>query len=486
VKQGGWLLWDVPSQYGFLSILLPSVLPTPNAWASLYLVQGFLYAVVAAAMFVLLRSFRRGWPAYLLAFVVTATTLFFRPRSEELLLAAQMTPAGGPMRFFWPFAVLAVITWKYKERDRIGFRRFALTGTLVWIAGVAWSAESAIYCTAAWLAAYTVALLQRVVIERRRSRIVWRNVAAAIALPVLAALCWVGTTALIYRVMGGQSPDWMSYYEYALLFSGGYSALTIDPAGPVWYLVAIFSVISTAGIYFIRTDALHPRVIVAAGAWGTVWAVSSYFVSRSHPVNLLSLTPLLLVSCALVFRASRRLEQRWLGMARLAFVPLLTVPATLTLAHRNLITELMRPQISPGLIASQIPPLDTSLVALARTAGMIPAHPVFYVSDGKFIMPPWPLDSGRAVVQTSATSWMPKPYEMISTLPAWRRNVYMSRFGARTGIGGWLVQRKTDVNPAYEELLRELSHSYARTAAYQNDKWIIEQYTPRAPLPNQP
>ena len=486
VKQGGWLLWDVPSQYGFLSILLPSLIPTPNAWVSLYVVQGFLYAVVATGMFMLLRSFRRSWLSSALAFSVTASTLFFRPRSEELLLAAQMTPAGGPMRFFWPFAVLAVIAWKYQRRDVVGFWRFALTGTLVWITGVAWSAESAIYCTAAWLAAYTVALVQHVVVERRRSGIAWAEVSAAIALPLLAALCWIGVTALVYRVMGGQSPDWMSYYEYALLFSGGYSALTIDLSGPVWYLVAIFALISTAGIYFIRTDALHARVMVAAAAWGTVWAVSSYFVSRSHPVNLLSLTPLLIVSCALVFRAARRLEQRWLAMARLAFVPLLTVPAALTLAHPNLVAELRQPQISPSIIASQIPPLDASLVALARTAGMTPADPVFYVSDGKFIMPPWPPDSEKAVVQTSATSWMPKPYEMISTLPAWRRNEYMSRFGARTGLGGWLVQRKADVNPAYRELLGELSRSYARTKAFQNDKWIIEQYTPRAALPNQP
>ncbi|HVF39112.1 MAG TPA: hypothetical protein VM939_04365 [Gemmatimonadaceae bacterium] len=485
VRQGGWLLWDVPSQYGFLSILVPSAVPAPNGWAALYVVQGFLYMLVAVGLYVLLRSFRRNYIGYLLALAVTVTTLFFRPRTETLLLAAQMTPAGGPMRFFWPFAILAVVLWKYERGNAVSFRRFALTGTVVWVAGVGWSAESAIYCTGAWIAAYGVATVQRYSATRMTETRALRKLLTAIALPFVATGVWVGATTIVYRVVEGHGPDWTAYYEYALLFSGGYSALPIDHSGPVWYLAAMFGLVSTAGIYFIRSSPLHDRVMVIAASWGTVWSISSYFVSRSHPVNLLSLVPLLLVACLLAFHVARPLDQRWLQIARLVFIPLIAVPPALTLAHSDFVQELGRPQMSPAEIASQMPSMEKSLVSLAVQAGMTDSDPVFYVSEGKFIMPPWPIGPDK-VVRTNETSWMPKPYEMIGTLPASRRDTYMNRFRERMGIGGWLIQRKADINPAYADLLDTLETSFQRVSAHENELWIIERYVPQSTLPNRP
>jgi hypothetical protein len=36
VRSGGWLLWDTPSQYGFLNILLTALIPFRSAWDSFY------------------------------------------------------------------------------------------------------------------------------------------------------------------------------------------------------------------------------------------------------------------------------------------------------------------------------------------------------------------------------------------------------------------------------------------------------------------
>src|SRR5262249_32015835 len=43
LRQGGWLLWDVPIQYGFLNTLLVAWLPTENVWQSFYLVNSLLH-----------------------------------------------------------------------------------------------------------------------------------------------------------------------------------------------------------------------------------------------------------------------------------------------------------------------------------------------------------------------------------------------------------------------------------------------------------
>ena len=51
---------------------------------------------------------------------------------------------------------------------------------------------------------------------------------------------------------------------------------------------------------FLIEDWKDFRLVVAAGVWGGIWSLSSYFVSRSHPVNLLSLAPVLLFAIAVL------------------------------------------------------------------------------------------------------------------------------------------------------------------------------------------
>jgi hypothetical protein len=56
VRQGGWLLWDVPSHYGFLNTLVVAAVPVQSAWQAMHLVNGFLLACSAALVFFLLRG----------------------------------------------------------------------------------------------------------------------------------------------------------------------------------------------------------------------------------------------------------------------------------------------------------------------------------------------------------------------------------------------------------------------------------------------
>jgi hypothetical protein len=114
LRQGGWLLHDTPSQYGFLSILIPSALPG-GAWISFWYYQAAIYAIVGALMFIIFRRLRGGVGNLLLSFLVVFTTLFFRPRSATLILPAQMTPSGGPVRFLWCFVLLGWLLLVFRE-----------------------------------------------------------------------------------------------------------------------------------------------------------------------------------------------------------------------------------------------------------------------------------------------------------------------------------------------------------------------------------
>jgi len=51
VRQGGWLLWDVPAQYGFLSELAIAWIPAASPWESLFVLNALMCFLLAATVF---------------------------------------------------------------------------------------------------------------------------------------------------------------------------------------------------------------------------------------------------------------------------------------------------------------------------------------------------------------------------------------------------------------------------------------------------
>jgi len=485
LRQGGWLLWDAPAQYGVLSILIPTLFPG-NAWQSFYLFQALCNAVVALLMFWALGGTLSSVSRIILATAVTSTTLFFRPRSATLLLAGQMTPSGGPVRFIWPFVMLAFVFNHYRQsmspggRDGPAGQRFEIAGHLIWLGSVCWSVEAAIYCSAVWFPAYVLFLMHRASGELRSGRSrgdVLRLLLRSVALPLGAIFLIVGAVSVFYRVALGHSPDWMSYLEYALLYSGGFHALPIDPSGSVWFLLIVFLSISTAVVVYLFKDPWHPRVMVLAGAWGGVWAISSYFVSRSHAANLLSIATFLIFAAAITLRViADQAPELWHGLIRVAFVPMFVAPVALTVAHPAFVGEITKPQLSYGSITEQIPLMEPSLNRLLIDAGAKPTDPVVRIGDGRLMLPAWrPSDArGRKVV--SPYSWLPKQYEIIGTLPPGRRQKYIDRIARHLHLSGWLIHSKSGGIPDFDKQLSDIQRTHVETRRFENEDWIVSWY----------
>ena len=485
LRQGGWLLWDSPAQYGILSILLPTLFPG-NGWQSFYLFQGICNAVVALLMFRALRGVRPSIVRDIVAVALTVTTLFFRPRTASLLLAGQMTPSGGPVRFIWSFVMLAFIFSYYRrssataEGDSRGDVRFALWGNLIWIGSLLWSVEAAIYCSAIWFPAYLIHVLQRAASHRQAgtptSAITLRAWVFVVA-PFVGLVSIVVATSAFYRVALGHFPDWMGYVEYALLYGGGFRALPIDPSGSVWYLLIVFLAISTAVVIYLLRAPLHPRLMVLFGAWGGVWAISSYFVSRSHPANLLSITPFLVFAVAVSLMVlDREGWEPWHDLFRVAMVPIFAVPIALTIGHPGFVAQITTPQLAYGSFTDQIPLMEPSLNQLLLQAGVKPSDPVVRIGDGRLMLPAWkPTEPGKPRV-VSPYSWLPKQYEIIGTLPASRRRKYIVRIADHLRLSGWLIHSKSGGIADYAQQLADISATHVETRRYENKDWIVSWY----------
>jgi hypothetical protein len=487
LRQGGWLLNDTPSQYGFLSILIPAVMPG-SAWVSFWYYQAVIFALVAVMMYMVFRRLRDGVGNLLLATALVFTTLFFRPRSDDLILPAQMTPSGGAVRFLWSFVMLGwlLTVFLHRRRDKdesisswsAPQGGFPLAGHIIWLCSIAWSFEAAIYTSAAWFSAFAVYLMQRGVDERARGASrsqVARNTLKSISVPIVMLIGLYLLLRTVYTIAGKGAPDMHGYIEFGLLYSRGFGALPIDPHGAIWYLILVFALISTAVVRFLVEDWRDFRLVLAAGVWGATWSLSSYFVSRSHPVNLLSLAPVLIYGLAIVLIVVRHSTRRdWHSYMRAAAVPVLAIPIAMTLGHPALWKNLKMHQLGPHEFTRQLTPMDPELQKLLNAVHAKPTDSFVRIVDGRLMMQPWNAGNGNRIV--SEKSWLPKPYEIIGSLDSARRQVYLDRNSG----GGWLIHHASDTIPHFDSRLAEILRTRQVDLNRSLGPWTVYRISPRA------
>lgn len=484
LRQGGWLLWDNPTQYGVLSILLPTLLPG-NAWQSFYVFQAVCNIVVALLMFWTLRGVGPSSARSLIAFAVTAATIFFRPRTATLILAGQMTPSGGPVRFLWSFVMLSMIFVYYRRRvsgeaQQEAAPDFVMWGSAIWLASVLWSFEAAIYCSAIWFPALTIYLGQGAVIARRGGvarAVIFGRIVRSLVVPLAVLVILVLAVGTSYRVVLGHSPDWMGYIEYAVLYGGGFHSLPIDPSGSVWLLLVVFLAMSTALVMYLFADATRPAVLPLAGAWGGVWAISSYYVSRSHPANLLSIATFIIFAAGVTLSVLQ-LEgwKPWHDLIGVAMVPVFAMPVILTVTHPGFLSGITTPQLSYARFTEQIPLMESSLNDLLLRAGAKPSDPVVRIGDGRLVLPAWRPSTAAQPRVVSPYSWLPKQYEIIGTLPANRRRKYIDRLAQHLGLSGWLIHSKKNGISDFAQQIADISRTHLETRRFENSDWIVSWY----------
>ena len=227
VRQGGWLLWDVPAQYGFLNTLVVAALPFKSVWQSAYFLNSLLLFLSAGFLFFVLRSISIGVRNYVFSLAVTLAAVFLMSGWPPALLGPQVFPSIGPFRFFWCYALLAVLIWEFngsgEKRYRIPF-----IGTLLWLIGSLWSSESAVYCAAIWLPAYTLIAIRRTRVDLHLPTKPVRVTIAWLIAPIVVLVVTLGLISAYYLLRLGHGPDWRSFYEYSFSFAGGFFSIPIS------------------------------------------------------------------------------------------------------------------------------------------------------------------------------------------------------------------------------------------------------------------
>ncbi|HEY8839742.1 MAG TPA: hypothetical protein VIO80_03680 [Candidatus Dormibacteraeota bacterium] len=479
VRQGGWLLWDVPSQYGFLSELTIAWMPTSSPWEGLFILNSLMCFLLATTVFVLLRSLGRGILNLFMSFIVALVACLIRPGVRDGIVGPNGYPSTGAFRFLWCVVLLLILVTLLRVSASRARLAVLLLGNVVWVVGVLWSAESAIYSTFVWLPGYFLMLLaERWSQANVRRRIL--SIGLLSAVPVLLLAAALAIVLIVYQIGLGHGPDLRSFYEFGLTYQAGFGAYPIDPGGPGWLLFLAFATTLVTLMWNARKQpALASIVLVATAA--LIYSTSSYFVGRSHPNNVWNLAPQICIALAVTLAlADRHLPEDPLPrLLRLVAAPVLIIFLLGALGDRAAVMDwVTRPQDDIAHIDTALKATDPSLQTLLAEH----AHPgdrIAYLAAGSdpVLSPHLYTD---IVQPNGAPLWLPlAPFAEINILPRARGVLYLERFIAKHPEGGWLIEPTGPRPQDGAWVLNVIAAHFTPGPTYSNGKFQLTFWRPK-------
>jgi len=79
----------------------------------------------------------------------------------------------------------------------------------------------------------------------------------------------------------------------------------------------------------------------------------------------------------------------------------------------------------------------------------------------------------------SDRSWLPKPYEIIGSLPPARRRLYIER-NALNNAGGWLVHNRSITIANFNDRFAEIEQTHVPVKKFERGDWVIWYMKPLA------
>jgi hypothetical protein len=319
MEQGGYLLWNTPSTYGFLSMITPYLIPFGDAWQKMYFVNGILRLAFGLLIFTVIWN-KRGLLWYVISIGLTLAIVYYLPGSANLNNSAE-TPSGGAMRYFW-IVLLMYIVVGIREKE---LKTQMLFITPIWLVGVFWSFESAFFVSAV-LGPY---VLYHLFFNPEKS---FDHLKYLIIYPGLSFTFIVLLISLFYYFRLGHLPDYFMFIEFAFGNVGGYFSEIFTLNTPLWVHAIILS-------WLLSQVNDKKNIHVLFSIWFGLWAILSYSIGQSVGIGLLKLLPIYIFGLFLSFQL---LENNKEKKVIYNFIPLFVIILTITFGNPKSIRHLYK------------------------------------------------------------------------------------------------------------------------------------------------
>jgi hypothetical protein len=465
VLNGGWLLWDTPSQYGFLNILLASQVPAASAWQSFYIFQGTLLFLVSTGVYLAARRCTSTSVFHRLAvFAIVFMSLFF---ADPELIGPYPFPSSSVVRFFCVYALVLVVWFIPK----FGLRQ-ALALSISWTLAVLWSAESAIYGTAIFLFILAALLKTRTSDND--------HLALASKYVIIAAGC-LSTVLLVvfsvYFVRLGITPDLFGFFEHATGYAKGFGYVPFHLAGPGNLLFLVFMGISILCIGAMKRGGESNERFVAplAAMAGCIWGISTYYIGRPVPQNITAMLPLITMVTYLSLTLSNQVSQRFYSLPLKAVAAPLLFLVLIPVFNPAFVAKLAHIQSFSSNIETKLTKANDQLKQLLIRADPAQNTPIVYYGDDAAP----PIFSNR-FAQFNNTNWLPIPLQLLEQpVTQARRSLYISRYICRTkpDKGVLVIRRNASINKRSKEFLQMINHFYNVEKVISSDAYALHHFS---------
>lgn len=285
VFQGGHLLWDVPSQYGFLSVwtiaTLAKLVGTDPITSMGIVVEGLqlLAVIIAVCVF----KFRLGFSTFV-STVLAVSVLLCLP-GFEWYHGPVHSPSISAIRFLPSLVALLSVD----HAVRYPSRGWSIVAAVAVAVACLWSAESLLYTVAPLGGFISLSFV------RSPSRSFFKSPIFVI-LPL--ALVLGGGFLGAYALSTPHGIDLQSFYEYAQAYAEHKGVLPIESSAWAWTWLFIF-VVSSA--FFVARLGF-----AGGGLWSSqgalffmfIMCTGTYFIARSSYRNVQNLIPWFLIASA--------------------------------------------------------------------------------------------------------------------------------------------------------------------------------------------
>lgn len=464
IRNGGWLLWDTPSQYGFLNILLASMVPVKSSWESLYIFQGMLLLILSFLAFITLT--RINSRNNLFNFLLVATGIFF---ADPDLIGPQLYPSSSVFRFAWCYALIILIFNSAYSNSKSPMNMKLLM--CAWVIGCLWSFESALYSSAIYFSSLFIFIFSNGPLSQEGVAQSFFSLCRHIFLSLLFLVLALGIIEICYLIKLGVGPDWKMYFEYALSYGSGFGGVPINLFGAIWVYILLFFGIYSA-IYFAESSrAIRLNyLVVIGGSLGVILSLSTYLIGRAHGSNVTAVLPI--ICLVLVGVLKGRLPKSFPNPFLMTIsIPIFMVLFGGTLSQPGTLNTLSGLKSFTSHLEYRLRVPDSELSSLLLDANITPDDYVIYYGFHAS-MPQFNIDTGA--IDSYEKTMLPNPFQLLEEpIRPERRATIISRFMNRNVNSGYLVQAKGQFEERFSEWLDILNGPYDISVVGQNQSYKL-------------
>lgn len=493
VKQGAWLLWDQPSQYGFLWVFIVAILPIKNVAIALSAFLWFLNFSLSVLIYKVITYYESNSIIWrLLAFLLVTSSFLIRSFPNQDLnlgilngdftdayimwywLSPVDIPQSSAIRTIWCCVLLVIASQRFFSANA-SFEKNSILGCSVWVIGCLWSAESAVYSTATWIPAY-------IFFAVTENKIKW----------LLLPFCFLSITVLVisgyYYVQLGRLPEWFALFEFVSTVgpSGNWN-VPMPRNGVIWIALLLLICVVSLTLNYAKHSFHDIRIGVSLACFGAIWSVTSYYIGDSHNSKFHVLIHVYILSAITIMKMIQNkvkydvLSHYFHRLTLSVFVIVVLVCGLDFDKHsfQLFVDSQINRAYKPFSLAHYRAPVPHTLSDLFLKAKIEPISKVMLANSF----------SNLGAWHYSELEYFYNYEVWLPTTPAInydRKKAYITRFVSRLCSGGWLVYpaphrsfqdtENNKLNYQVQENLISSMDYFQKTLTYSNSDWILDYY----------